>query len=218
MPTIEVIKFRDKLPITSVPGFVPGFQGEAIEITGQDLSNADRVIINEVDSPEFVIMNKSLIIAQLPETAKKRVATIEVVSSKFTQTEEASAIAFELGNKTRTVTGILRLVQLFMKWMLQTPGSDIFNPSRGGGLQRYAGRLVSSKRMEPLMAAITKSVSTTTAQIRSAQLGIPGLSLDEKLLSAEMTTMQFYEKQMEARIKVRIRAVSGRNALSSIQL
>lgn len=218
MSQLEVIKFRDKIPITSVPRFVPGLEGAAIEITGQDLSSADRVIINEVDSPEFIIANKNLILAQLPESAKNRISTVEIVSSRFTTTEEASKLSYEIGNKTRTVSGILRLVQMFTKWLLQTPGSDIFDPARGGGLQEYAGKLTSSKRMEPLMAAITRSVSATTSQIRSAQLGVAGLTLDERLLSADVTTLQFFDKQMEARMKVRIQAMSGRDALSSIQL
>ena len=110
MPQLEVIKFRDLIPIQSVPRYVPGFDNPTIEITGEDFSSAASILINEVPAPEFIIVNKHSLYVQLPEAAQNGISTIEVLSSKFTRTTSSSKISYEIGDKTRTVSGILKLV------------------------------------------------------------------------------------------------------------
>ena len=214
---LEVIRFRDMLTVTSVPGFVPGVDVPTIEITGEDLSSAETVFINETRVPEFIIVNKHKIFAQLPE-GTARISTIEVLSSGFTRTVDASKISFEIGDKTRKVDGILKLVQLFTKWILQSPGSDIFNPARGGGLQQIVGSVTTTRDMKPVLASLTRSVNSTVTQIRAAQMGVPTLPLSERLLDASLVDLNIYEKQMQARARVLVQSVGGADAVSALVL
>ena len=150
---LEVIRFQDLLVVQSIPRFVPGLSPATIEIKGTDLSSALRVLINSIDVPEFIVVDKQTIYAQLPPDTES-VRTIEVVSSRFTKNVLTSKISYEVGNKTQKVSGILKLVQLFTKWVLQSPGSDIFDMSRGGGLQELAGKVMTTKDMQPIYASI----------------------------------------------------------------
>ena len=215
---LEVIKFRDLIPIESIPQFVPGFEFPTLEIKGEDFRNVDRVLINEMSSPEFIIVNKHTIYVQLPPAAEKSITNIEVISSNFTKTNSYSAIQYEIGNKTRTVSGLMKLVQLFVKWMLQSPGSDMFNPERGGGMQELVGKIQTSRTMDSIASTISRSVKNTVTQIRAVQVNVQGLPLNERLLSAEVTDLQVFEKQMESRVKVNILSAAGKEAVAALEL
>lgn len=214
---LEVIKFRDIVPMSSVPRLVPGFDDPTIEITGKDFTSVSKVLINSSPSPEFIIVNKNTIYAQLPITAVG-IKTIEIISNKFTKNNPNSKLEYEIGDKTIVVTGIQKLVQLFVKWLLQSPGSDILNPDRGGGLQEMVGNITSSRYMGPVLGVITRAVSTTSSQIRSAQVSAKGLPLDERLLSAEVQGMRIHDQQMEAGVDIKIQSVAGPDAVTSLGL
>jgi len=214
---LEVIRYRDTLLVTEVSRFVPGVTPLTLEVKGENFANAERVFINEVQCPEFMIIDKKTLYAQLPENVHS-IAQIEVVSSKFSRSEGSSKISFEVGDKTRKVSGLLKLVQLFAKWLLQSPGSDIFDPSRGGGLQEIVGQVMTGKDMQPVYASLTRSVSMTVNQIRAAQSNQPTLPLDERLLRAELLDLQVFEEQMEARARIRVESLAGSSALAALQL
>src|SRR5687767_12181383 len=163
---IEVIRFRDLLPVLALPGFVKGMSPLTVELRGNDFSHADKVLINDVEAPEFMIVSKQVIYAQLPDGVNS-ISTIEVLSSRFSKEIPSAKLEFEIGNKTKKVDGVLKLVQLFTKWVLQSPGSDIFNPNRGGGLQQIVGQVATSRDMQPVFASITRAVNTTVSQIRA---------------------------------------------------
>jgi hypothetical protein len=215
---LEVIKFRDLLPVQGIPRFVPGFALPTLEIKGDDFRTVEKILINEVPAPEFIIVNKHTIYVQLPDAARNKISNIQVVSSKFTKTNHYSVIQYELGTKTKTVSGLLKLVQLFVKWMLQSPNSDIFNPARGGGMQELVGKVQTTKTMDSVASAISRAVSNTVTQIRAAQVNTQGLPLDERLLGAEIQDIQIFEKQMEARVKISIRSVAGQEAVAALEL
>lgn len=214
---LEVVRFRDLLPVQAIPGFVQGLSPLTIELRGRDFSSAEKVSINETSVPEFMIVNKTTIYAQVPENTGP-IQTIQVLSSKFSREVESAMLHFEIGNKSRKVEGILKLVQLFTKWILQTPGSDMLNPTRGGGLQQIVGVVGTSKDMQPVFASITRSISLTVSQIRAAQSGIARLPLSERLMSANLLDMKIYEKQMQARARVSIFSAGGAEAVSALVL
>jgi len=214
---LEVIKFRDILPVLAIPGFVEGLTPLTIELKGRNFSTAMKVTVNEVEVPEFMIVNKKTIYAQLPDNTGP-ISSIEVLSSSFSREVESSKIEFEIGNKTQKIDGILKLIQLFTKWILQSPGSDLFNPSRGGGLQQIVGKVSTSRDMQPVLASITRAVSTTVSQIRAAQIAVPTLPLSERLLSANLVDLKVYEEHMQARARVFIESAGGTDAVSALVL
>ena len=214
---IEVIRFKDLLPVTSLPGFVQGFSPLTLIVKGENFLSADRVLLNDIDVPEFLIVDKNTIYAQMPSNDTV-IQTIEVVSSQFTKNVVGSKIMFELGNKTQKVDGLLKLVQLFTKWIMQSPGSDVFDPTRGGGLQDLVGKVGTTKDLQPVFAAITQAIQVTSDQIRAAQATQSALPLSERLLSATMVDLSTFDQQMEARVRVEIDSMAGIDAVTALQL
>lgn len=215
---LEVIKFRDLVPIEALPRFVPGFDLPTLEIKGEDFRNVEAVIINEVNSPEFIIVNQYTIYAQLPKAAQSKISNVEVISSKFTKTTPSSKLVFAIGNKTKTVEGIQKLMQLFIKWLLQSPGSDIFNTDRGGGLQELIGKITDSRRMDGIVGVLTRSIQNTVSQIRTAQINTPQLPLSERLLSAELIDFDVFSEHMEIRARIALQSLAGADAVTSLEL
>lgn len=215
--TLEVVKFRDVVRVSHIPGIVRDLVKPTVELEGEDFSSVESVRVNDLESPEFVVLSRTRLIAVLPGGVE-RINTVSVLSSNFTFTAEGSRVFFRTGNKTRQISGLLALVQLFTKWMLQSPGSDIFNPERGGGLQRMVGQAMSSHRIDPLLATVARSVDTTARQIRSSQLRRSGIPLDERLLAATLVGVNVFEPTLEVSARVKLDAVSGRSAISNLEL
>lgn len=214
---LEVVKFRDLIPVRSIPRVVPGLSNTTVEIIGEDFSSVEIVLINDIQVPEFIIVDSKTMWAQLPDNVDS-VQTIEVQSSKFTRTAAGSKLKFEIGVATKTVSGILKLTQLFTKWMLQSPGSDIFDPGRGGGLQRLVGQILTSKKMESVGVVLARSIDQTSSQIRTSQVNEPNLPLDERLLSAALIGVNISGDKMEASARVRIISMAGDEAISGLTL
>ena len=214
---LEVVRFRDLIEVLSIPRFVPGVTPPALEIKGEDFRSVERVLINDQSAPEFIIANKKTIYVQIPG-AIKRIKTIEVLSSKFTRSTSSSKLSYEIGPKTRKVEGILKLMQLFIKLLLQTPGSDIFNPERGGGLLALVGAMGTGRGIDTIIGSVSRAVQTTVSQMRTSQINVPGLPLSEQLLSAEVTDFDIFERQMEARVKVLLVSMAGKEAVTALEL
>jgi hypothetical protein len=215
--TLEVVKYRDIVRVTSIQRFVPNLPAPTIEIIGEDFSSVEQVSINDIPVPEFFVVNRTTLWAQLPEDAKA-IRTISVVSSNFTRTAEASLVEFKIGTKPKTISGILKLTQLFTKWLLQSPTSDIFNPERGGGLQDFVGRLVSTHKIDPILGSITRAVEKTANEIRRSQINAGRLPLSERLLAATLIDVSVASGLMEARAKVRIDSMAGDSAINDLLL
>jgi hypothetical protein len=214
---LEVVRFRDLIEVLSISRFVPGITPPTLEIKGEDFRSVERVLINDQSSPEFIIINQKTIYVQVPE-AIGRIQSIEVLSSKFTRNTSSSKLSYEFGPKTRKVEGILKLMQLFVKWLLQTPGSDVFNPERGGGLLTLVGAMGTGRGMDNIIGSVSRAVQTTVSQMRAAQINVPGLPLSEQLLSAEVTDFDIFERQMEARVKVLLVSMAGKEAVTALEL
>lgn len=215
---IEVIKYRDIIPVTAIPRFVSGMESATLEVTGEDFSSVEKVFVNDILVKEFMVINKNTMWIVLPDAALGGISTIEVISGDFTRTAAASKISFEFGTHTRKISGMLKLVQLFTKWLLTTPGTDIFNPRSGGGVLSLIGKIATTRNMDSVITSITQAVNNTAEQIRVVQTRVPRLPPDERLLSADLVDYAVAEDRMEAQVRIQLRSFSGDAAVSNISL
>ena len=215
---IEVVKYRDVIPVSAIPRFVPGMPSPTLEVIGEDFSSVEEVLINDVSAPELMINSKTSMWVVLPDAALGGISTIEVISGNFTRTAAASKLSFKFGTTPRDVKGLLRLVQLFTKWLLTTPGSDIFNRTSGGGLQNMVGKIATTRKMGAVISSITQAINNTADQIRTMQTNVAGLDASEKLLSAELMDYGIIEDRMEAQVRLRIQSFAGSAAISNLSL
>ena len=215
---LEVVKFRDTLRVSEAVRYVPDQAERTLEVRGDDFRKASSVKVNDVVAPSFLIVNKSTMWVTLTDGMGTALRTVEVDSYGFTKTNNASKVVFELGEQTRKVSGILKLLQLYTKWLLQSPGSDIFNPGRGGGMQDLLRRVVSIEKMNHIMSSVTRAVDKTTKQIKTAQTSASGLPLDERLLDASIQDVRRSYEKLGVSVSVMVVSVAGEEAISSIML
>lgn len=213
---LEVIRLRDIIRITSIPGFVPGLSPLTVELKGEDFSTADTVVISGVEVQDFVVVNKTTIYAALPRGVD-HVHNLSVLSSGFTRVAEASKIDFRIGTRPRAVKGILKLVQHFLMWLMKDPTTDLFTPT-GGGLIAVSKALVSSNSSLKLRAAVTRCVDLTSSQIQRAQASVRNLPVDERLLSAGVVSLGQTRSADEIRAKIKISSFAGDDALAPFRL
>ena len=215
---LEVIKFRDMINVTDLPRFVPRQAEPTLEVRGEDFSSVEKVLINDKETTKYIIVNTNTIWVAMTEAEAKKIQSIEVLSSNFTRTSIGSKVTFEIGTRTRKIKGILKLLQLYVKWLLQNPGSDIFNPDRGGGVQEIVGRLMDMDKMDVVLSALTQSITRTNNQIKAAQAKSTGLPSDERLLDATLLGITRSPNLLEARARVRLTTVAGDEAVSALIL
>lgn len=219
MPTLEVIKFRDIVRIKDITRYVPNTVVPTIEILGDDFSSVEEVYLNDQKVTAYTILNKSTMWLEVPAYTKaSELRTLEIISGNFTKTATGSKVEFKIGTRPKKIEGILKLTQLFTKWLLQSPGSDIFNPQRGGGLQDLVGNLVDIERMDHILSSITRAVNTTSTQIRTSQSSVAGMPLSERLLDAVLLDVDRNMERLEARARVHVMSMAGDEAISALNL
>jgi hypothetical protein len=183
-----------------------------------DFRNVVRVDVNETPAPNYVVASKTQLLVQMPiglET--KRVESISVLSDNFTSTE-SSKLTFELGLNPKSVSGLQRMVQIFVLYLLRTPGSDVWKPGTGGGLQSKLGSVFAKDQTSGLTAEFSLAVNRVRSQIISMQTGNVRLTPDERLASATVLSAVYSRAQTALLARVELIAQSGRRAAVGLEL
>lgn len=213
MKDIKILAIKDVLPIASaqlIPGLVPA----TLDLRGQLYRQASEVLINGMPSPEFMVLSDTRLWAQVPD-GQALVRTV-VVLAEQPSAERASVLHFEVGRTFKALTGLERLVQLFTKIAMQTPGKDKFRPDLGGGLMALAGQNVGKEAGTALSAAAVSAISRTRDQIVALQNKALRTPADERLLTADVLGVGYDANSTTLAIRVGITAQSGRTAVANL--
>jgi hypothetical protein len=212
---IKLLTIRDLLPISKVE-FVRDFTPLSLAIIGEKMDQATTVYINDVEAPEFVVMSRNRIMAQVPSSEVLAIINKVVVVAEKPSADRSSLLHFEMLGTFRSLQGIERLVQHFCKLLLQSPGSDKFIPTEGGGLLKIVGRNVSKNDSKSLQASVVGAVSRTRDQILTRQATNSRIPSDERLLSATTEAVGYDAATTTLRARIALSAVSGRQAVANL--
>ena len=195
MVDLQTIELRDVLTITSVT-YVPDSDPPTLLVRGRDFNHAFEVFINEISSPSVVIDNSTLLLAQVPDSeVGTPIRSIVIVSSRLTKTER-SKVFFRLSDSPRSVSGFERLIQTFLKIMLQSTKSDIFSPKVGGNLLQAVGKPIANPSSTTLVSDFNLAVTQARQQIIAMQVGDPSLNLTERLAFARVLHVRFVPNEL----------------------
>lgn len=189
-----------------------------IDVTGADFGAVDEVYINRVLSPDVVVLSKNRLIAQVPDSQLTQALLSVTVLSRRLTLGPRSVLRFRLGKRPGKVTGILRLVQKYLKILFTTPGTDIFNPKIGGGALRTIGQTFGTADGSTIVNDLVIAVDTTTKNVISLQSRNPSLPLDERLLSAKILRAGFNKEEGAIDVAVEITSQAGRAATANLEL
>lgn len=206
----------EAIALTSV-SFLASAALPTLDIYGQDFRAVDEVLINDVSSPAVVVLGKNRLIAQIPEAFRGQTTfrSVDVVSNRLTITDR-SLVKFKIGAQPSKVRGILRLMQLFLKLLFTTPGSDIFAPQSGGGALRGLGANLTVAGGQGLINDFVIAVRRTAEQILLIQSRDSALPLDERLLSARVASARFEASEAALVVSVQLTSQAGRSATANL--
>lgn len=176
---VMLIRLVDLLPVTSFEN-ATGVTPRSLLISGSDFVNVDSVLMGGIPSPEFVLLNKNQLLAQVPDfLVDEPITEVSVFASALRATKR-SLVEFTVGPRPRKVRGILRLLQNYIRILLRTPGTNLFHRNAGGGLRKRIGTNLTTSAS----ADVVSAVSRTSAYFLSVQARDGGIPPSERLLSA----------------------------------
>lgn len=189
-----------------------------VDVIGTDFRSVDEVVINKMASPDVVVLSKTRLIAQVPDgLLGQRVLSVTVLSRRLTVSER-SVLKFRVSNTPGKVSGVLRLLQKFLKILLTTPGSDIFNRQLGGGALRSIGSTFGVENGDEIVSGLVIAVDTTTRQIIALQSRNPSLPRDERLMAAKIIRANFNKEEGAIDVAVEITNQAGKAATANLEI
>jgi len=208
---------QEVIPLTSITR-VPGFSPATLNIIGADFSSVDQVLINDIESPDVVVMSNTRLLAQVPPALTQITLTSVTVLAYRLVITKKSLIEFIVLPTPSKVSGIMRLVQIFLKILFTTPGQDIFAPRIGGGGLKNLNQSFGSDEGGGVVSDFIISVNTTQRQIIAIQSRDPTIPAQERLLAAKVTSAGFNANELALVATVEITSQTGQSAAASLQL
>jgi hypothetical protein len=192
---------------------------KALEVLGSDFRAVDEVFINDMESPDVMVLSKTKLIAQLPEVLQRNpdIQSVNVLSRALTVTER-SLLRFRIGDTPGRVSGLTRLVQLFVKILLTTPGSDIFNPKLGGGALSNVGRTFGLDQGNNIKADFTIAVDRTVRQIIAIQSKNASIPRDERLMAAKVLGATFSRASASLFVTIELLSQGGNSTRINLEV
>jgi len=166
--------------------------------------------IRDRKSPDVMILSKTELIAQLPDSLQvnTNVQSVNVLSRTLTITPK-SVLRFRIGDTPGRVSGLTRLLQLFVKILLTNPGSDIFNPNLGGGALKNVGVSFGIDQGTNIRADFIISVGRTVRQVIAIQSRNSSIPRDERLLTANVVGVTFNREAASLFVSIEVLSQDG---------
>jgi hypothetical protein len=205
------------VPLSSVSN-VPGLSPRTLQVIGQDFSSVDQVLLNDIASPSVVILSKTKLLAQVPGQLTFTVITSVTVTSNNLTVSPRSLIKFQISSPASKVSGILRLLQIFLKILFTTPGRDIFAPRVGGNGLKDVGLTFGSDEGGNIVSDFTIAVATTVRQILAIQSKNPTLASSERLMSATVTSATYSSTESALIVSIKVVSQAGQSATANVMV
>ncbi len=211
MDTIQVIRLLDVLQVSSIAN-APGVHPRSLIVKGTDFHAVEQVLINGMVSPEFVAYSTTQLVAEVPDAITDAIITdVAVLSSAITLTDR-SLVEFTAGTRPRKANGVLRLMQVFLRQLLRTPGTNVFHPNSGGGMIRRVGGNISNSAAADIAVAVGQT-KTYIVGVQSAERNIPA---SERLLSAEIGGLSVDPANASIYVTVILTSHSGKRGAATL--
>jgi hypothetical protein len=213
----QVVFPQQVIPLNSVR-ILPNMNPRSLDVIGADFSAVDEVLVNDIPSPDVVIVSKKRLLAQVPAGLENVTLSSVTVISRSLTISPKSIIKFRVGHVASKVSGILRLVQIFLKLLLTTPGTDIFAPRLGGNALKNIGLTFGKDQGGNIVSDIIVAVDTARKQIMTIQGRDPSLPRDERLLAATVTNATYNRAEAALVVSVELTSQAGRSATANLMV
>lgn len=200
----QVLAFHDSAPLKSI-----GFYSSnplTLDIRGRSFVSVSSVQVNGIESPEFVVVSSTRILAQVPDSERDaQLRTVRVLLSR-TGLTRTSVIDLEAVVPGARATGFNKLLQAFLRLLFTNPGDDLAEPTLGGGLYGLVGGVGSSSELRAIAA---RAISTTEQQLIRLQTRNPVLTDAERLRSATLLSAEYDQATTSLGLRLSLTAMDG---------
>lgn len=187
-----------------------------LDIRGTSFVDVANVLINGYRSPNFIVESATRIFAEIPSVARgEPVTDIQVLLLAAAPGQE-SAVVLDVGGGDGYVSGTAKLLQTFIKVLLTTPGSDLFNPTLGGGLRSVIGTAFNSSVTAE--SRVRTAISNTENQLQSLHSGASNLPASEKLRSVSVLSVEFSIDDSALYARIAVTSQDGNRVSSGVTL
>jgi len=211
MNGIQVVRLLDTVTVTRAEN-VSKSSPRQIRVFGSDFRSVELVIINGFETRDFIVDSEHVLRVVVPEVIEDSVImSVSVLSNRLTMTEK-SLVTFDIGTKPRATRGTLRLLQNFVRLLFRTPGTNIFQPKSGGGIQHMVGGdTIDSTRIPGELAIAVRRVQGFIVGAQSSEQGIPS---NERLLSSDILGIR-QPDETSVEVSIQITTHAGTSAAAS---
>jgi hypothetical protein len=212
----QVVYPQESVHLNSVT-VVPG-PPRAVDVVGTDFRSVDEVLINQAAAETVAVLNKNRLLATIPDIlGDSRVLSVKVLSRKLTLSSR-SLIRFRISRTPGKVTGMLRLIQKFLKILFTTPGTDIFDKQLGGAALRTVGQTFGVAEGPEILNNLIIAVDSTARQLVALQARDPSIPLEERLLSAKIIRAEYNRAETAIDVAVEITSQTGKVGVANVEL
>jgi len=211
MDSIQLIRLLDVLRVNSIQNAV-GVSPRSIIVKGEDFRNVETVTIDGFVSPAFVVYSMTELVAEVPSVlVQSTLSSVTVLSSALTLTER-SLVDFTFGSRPKKIRGTAALMQLFLRILLRSQGSNRFHPRSGGGMLK----LVAGSASGRTAADIAIAVQTAKQYLINVQTTNRNIPPSERLLSAEIQALNVDPMSTTAFVTIVLTSHSGTRGAATI--
>jgi hypothetical protein len=182
-----------------------------LTIKGEELLKVTEVLLNNYTCDVWVKISDNTLLIEIPEFLHTQSITSIALFGKASNLSTATLSA-EFNDKP--VDGLQKLVQRYVKYLLQAPNSNAFTPG-GGGLLSFIGTNTTEDGKN-INSRVIDAISATNTLLFDEQAK-QQLPLSEKLLGASVLGITASEPD-EVIVSIKITNQAGVTATASVNL
>ena len=201
----NAIEFVALLPINSI-SLLDG--EKSIRLTTPEVNKVTRVLINGQDAGKFVITSPTTVVVDIPVSELNSVlesATLVGSSGEF------STVSFT-AKSPQFMTDYSYSLQRFFRFLLMDPGSDIFNPTVGGGFVSLAGSTV----LEDIALIATQRIRDVAKHVIETQS--PTLAASKTITSVEITNINYSMRLSTLDVELSFSVLDGNSVVTGFSV
>lgn len=205
--TFRVLQLKRMLDLVScveIPGVLP----RCVEIKGNRMDMASSVLLNDVSADKFAAVSPSQLLVQVPDGVTGPIYSVAVFSD-YIDPGGTSLAFYDFGAHPWVTEGPYRILQLFIKLLLTSPGTDVFSLSTGGGIQKLIVNNIDERSDTALSGEIESRIGNVTNQIIQNQSLDPTIPQRERLLRASVDGITFSTPEQSVNVKISLRFHDG---------
>jgi len=216
MKDIKITTVSASLPVNQSVSIVSQ-NPIVIRITGQKFDQAKSVFLNDINIPNFIIENQTSMRVPVPDSLPvQNIKSVTVLTDSF-EIGRGNIVYFDLSHSVRSINGIQKLIQHFLKILLQAPFSNLFDPV-GGGLLKLVGTNMNSNTGEPALSELIDAINRTKNYMLKKQASNKKIPLDERMMNVTIEGASVGNDKQSIHLSLTITNMLGQGATTIIKV